>query len=99
MLTVLAIVAANVGIGFFQEFRAERTMESLRKLSSPTATVIRRLHHHQQPQQHQTQADILAIPTSDIVIGDIVELRTGQVVPADDVLAEMRQILEGKQGR
>ena len=58
-------------------------MESLRKLSSPTATVIRRLHHHQQPQQHQTQADILAIPTSDIVIGDIVELRTGQVVPAD----------------
>lgn len=71
---ILAIVAANVGIGFFQEFRAEKTMESLRKLSSPTATVIR--HHH----GHSTT---VSIPTSDIVIGDIVELRTGQVVPAD----------------
>jgi P-type Na+/K+ transporter len=71
---LLAIVAANVGIGFFQEFRAERTMESLRKLSSPTATVIRRRQGH---------SDFLSIPTSDIVIGDIVELRTGQVVPAD----------------
>lgn len=50
-------------------------MESLRKLSSPTATVIRR--------RHGSHADILSIPTSDIVIGDIVELRTGQVVPAD----------------
>ena len=70
----LAIVAANVGIGFYQEFRAERTMESLRKLSSPTATVIRR---------HLGDANVLSIPTSDIVIGDIVELRTGQVVPAD----------------
>ena len=49
-------------------------MESLRKLSSPTATVIRHRHAH---------TDILSIPTSDIVIGDIVELRTGQVVPAD----------------
>jgi P-type Na+/K+ transporter len=49
-------------------------MESLKKLSSPTATVIRRHHGH---------SNILSIPTSDITIGDIVELRTGQVVPAD----------------
>ena len=73
-LLISAIVAANVGIGFYQEFRAERTMESLRKLSSPTATVIRRHHGH---------STIVSIPTSDITIGDIVELRTGQVVPAD----------------
>jgi len=49
-------------------------MESLRKLSSPAATVIRRHHGH---------STIVSIPTSDITIGDIVELRTGQVVPAD----------------
>ena len=73
-ILILAIVAANVGIGFFQEFRAERTMESLRKLSSPTATVIR---------CHNGTTATVSIPTSDIVIGDIVELRTGQVVPAD----------------
>jgi len=49
-------------------------MESLRKLSSPTATVVRR---------HLGHANVLSVPTSNIVIGDIVELRTGQVVPAD----------------
>src|SRR5205814_9848811 len=60
--------------GFFQEFRAEKTMESLRKLSSPTAIVVRR---------HNGHSTVVSIPTSDITIGDIVELRTGQVVPAD----------------
>jgi len=70
----LAIVVANVGIGFFQEFRAERTMESLRTLSSPTATVIR---------THNGIVNVLDVPTSNITLGDIVELRTGQVVPAD----------------
>jgi P-type Na+/K+ transporter len=74
MIFDIAIVAANVGIGFFQEYRAERTMESLRKLSSPTATVIRR---------HDGISAVISIPTSNITIGDIVELRTGQVVPAD----------------
>jgi P-type Na+/K+ transporter len=49
-------------------------MESLRKLSSPTATVVRR---------HLGNPAVISTPTSDIVIGDIVELRTGQVVPAD----------------
>ena len=49
-------------------------MESLRKLSSPTAIVVRR---------HNGHSTVVSIPTSDITIGDIVELRTGQVVPAD----------------
>jgi magnesium-transporting ATPase (P-type) len=49
-------------------------MESLRKLSSPTATVIRGQHGG---------SPVISIPTSDIVIGDVVELRMGQVVPAD----------------
>ena len=49
-------------------------MESLRKLSSPSATVIR---------THHGVSNVVSIPTSDIVIGDLVELRTGQVVPAD----------------
>lgn len=31
----------SLSVGFFQEYRAEKTMESLRQLSSPTAMVIR----------------------------------------------------------
>ena len=79
----IAIVAANVGIGFFQEYRAERTMESLRKLSSPTASVLRITTAQTDGSSATSSPHLIQIPTSDIVPGDIVELRTGQVVPAD----------------
>lgn len=36
-----AVIAINVLIGFYQESRAEKKMDALRTLSSPTATVIR----------------------------------------------------------
>lgn len=45
-------------------------MDSLKKLSSPTATVLR-------------NSTVASIATADVAVGDIVELRIGQVVPAD----------------
>ena len=36
-----AVIALNVSIGFFQEFKAEKKMDSLRALSSPSAAVLR----------------------------------------------------------
>lgn len=38
---LVAVIILNVGIGFFQEFKAEKKMDSLRALSSPTARVLR----------------------------------------------------------
>lgn len=38
---VAAVVAINILVGFLQEYAAEKTMDSLRTLSSPTASVIR----------------------------------------------------------
>jgi len=38
---VAAVVTINIVVGFFQEYAAEKTMDSLRSLSSPTAHVIR----------------------------------------------------------
>ena len=70
----LGIVVANVGIGFFQEYRAERALDSLRKHSSPMATVIR---------NKAGAAKSMSIPTSAVTLGDIVVLEAGQVVPAD----------------
>src|SRR5215471_14344919 len=52
-------------------------MDSLRNLSSPMATVIR----HKPNYPNSTK--VASIPTSNVVVGDIVKLRTGQVVPAD----------------
>jgi Ca2+-transporting ATPase len=73
-LLMIAIVVANVSIGFFQEYRAQRVLDSLRKHSSPNATVIR---------NKAGEARSMSIPTSAVTLGDIVVLEAGQVVPAD----------------
>ncbi|KAL2818686.1 hypothetical protein BJX63DRAFT_429186 [Aspergillus granulosus] len=65
-----AVVVLNIVVGFIQEFQAGKTMDSLRSLSSPSASVIR-------------ETEVQSIQTSDLVPGDLVELLTGNTVPAD----------------
>ncbi|PWN53615.1 putative ENA2-plasma membrane P-type ATPase [Violaceomyces palustris] len=67
---IAGVVAINVIVGFFQELSAEKTMNSLRSLASPTARVIRNGYGE-------------TIPAADVVPGDIIELTTGDTVPAD----------------
>ncbi|KAK7054190.1 calcium-transporting ATPase [Favolaschia claudopus] len=68
---VLAVVIiANVTIGFYQELKAEKNMDALRSLSSPSAMVLR---------DGKTQV----IPNAEVVPGDIVFLKMGDTVPAD----------------
>lgn len=67
---VTAIILLNVIIGFFQEFNAEKTMDSLRSLSSPTASAVR-------------DGRTVTVPTIEVVVGDLVEMKTGDTVPAD----------------
>lgn len=38
---LVAVIILNVSIGFVQEYRAEKKMDSLRALSSPSASVLR----------------------------------------------------------
>ena len=67
---VAAVIALNIVVGFWQEFNAEKTMDSLRSLSSPTASAIR-------------DGRIISIPTAEIVPGDMVDIKTGDAIPAD----------------
>ena len=67
---IAVVVTLNIIVGFLQEFNAEKTMDSLRSLSSPTAAAVR---------DGRTEV----IPTAEIVPGDMVELKTGDTVPAD----------------
>lgn len=67
---ITAVVFINIIVGFFQEYSAEKTMDSLRSLSSPTATVIR-------------AGQLKAIRSLDLVPGDIVEAKMGDTIPAD----------------
>lgn len=72
---VAAVIALNIVVGFLQEFKAAKTMDSLRSLSSPTAQAIRN-------GTNQT------VVTAEIVPGDVVELKTGDTIPADVRLVE-----------
>jgi len=67
---ITAVIILNIVVGFFQEFSAEKTMDSLRSLSSPTASVVR-------------NGSTETVPTGTLVPGDMVELKTGDTVPAD----------------
>ncbi|KAI1379123.1 potassium/sodium eff [Hypoxylon crocopeplum] len=67
---VSAVILLNIVVGFFQEYSAEKTMDSLRSLSSPTASIVR-------------DGNSCVVPTAEVVMGDLVELKTGDTVPAD----------------
>jgi Na+-exporting ATPase len=67
---IAAVIILNIVVGFWQEFNAEKTMDSLKNLSSPTASVVR-------------NSENITVPTMEIVPGDTVELKTGDTVPAD----------------
>jgi len=74
-IIIIAIVLATALLGFAQEFRSEKAVEALKKMTAPTATVLR-------------SGKELRIPTIEIVPGDILLLNTGDKVPADSRLIE-----------
>ena len=67
---ILAIVIINAILGVAQEAKAEKAIESIKKMSSPHAKVIR-------------DGQDLLIDVANVVVGDIVVLEAGDYVPAD----------------
>ena len=67
---LLVIVFVNSVIGFYQEFKAEKILESLKKIIQSKATVIR-------------DGQKKEISQEDLVPGDLVYLEEGSAVPAD----------------
>ncbi|MDO5717811.1 MAG: calcium-translocating P-type ATPase, SERCA-type [Tissierellia bacterium] len=74
-IIIIAIVIINAALSLYQEGKAEEAIEALQKMSSPNAKVIR--DGRQQ-----------SIPSTEIVPGDLINLETGDIVPADLRLIE-----------
>ena len=75
-IVILVIIILISVLGFFLEYRAERSIEALKKLTSLKATVIRNGQKKEIDSKH-------------IVPGDIIVLETGDKVPADARLFEV----------
>lgn len=64
------IVILNAFLGFFQEFRAEKSLAALRKMATPFSKVIR-------------DGELQTLPSEKIVPGDLVLIEAGDRIPAD----------------
>lgn len=74
-VAILGVVAANAGIGFVTEDRAERTLQGLAGIGMPRARVVRDRAER-------------SIPAEQVVVGDLLVLGGGDVVAADARLLE-----------
>lgn len=69
-IIIFIVIILNATIGIIQENKAERSLEALKNLSSPRAIVKR-------------DNKIIEINSKDLVVGDIVVLDAGRIIPAD----------------
>ena len=74
-IVILAIVIVNGLLSLYQEGRAEKALDALKKMTSPNAKVIR-------------DGNANMIPANSLVPGDIVILDAGDIIPADLRLLE-----------
>lgn len=73
--TFLLIMLVNIAIGIFQEIKSKKTIDKLKLVTAPSAKVIR-------------NGKQITVPTSELVIDDIVVLATGNQISADSVVMD-----------
>ncbi|MGL6025064.1 MAG: HAD-IC family P-type ATPase, partial [Cetobacterium sp.] len=79
-LVILAVITMNAILGTVQHLKAEKSLDSLKKMSSPKARVIR-------------DAQKQEIDSSDLIPGDIVLIQAGDIVPSDARILESYSLM------
>ena len=75
VIIIMSVVLINAVLGVLQESKAEKAIEALQKMSAATSKVIR-------------DGKLTAVPSEELVVGDIVLLEAGDAVPADGRILE-----------
>ena len=78
-IAIIAIVITNGFLGFFQERKAEKSLQALKELSAPQATVLR-------------DGEWIKIPSKEIVPGDILKFSSGDRIGADVRIIESKSL-------
>ncbi|MFO7819243.1 MAG: HAD-IC family P-type ATPase, partial [Halanaerobacter sp.] len=76
---IFAIVLLNAVMGFIQEFRAEKSLQALKKLSAPKAKVKR-------------EGQIQEVAAENLVPGDLIIVELGDKIPADARVVESNNL-------
>ncbi|KRK32655.1 cation transporting P-type ATPase [Loigolactobacillus bifermentans DSM 20003] len=76
---ILLVVLLNAAFGVFQEVQAEAAIDALKEMSAPQAQVLR-------------NSQVVTVPSTDLVVGDLVLLEAGAVIPADLRLVEAQNL-------
>ncbi|WP_042356302.1 calcium-translocating P-type ATPase, SERCA-type [Bacillus rubiinfantis] len=78
-IAIIAIVILNGILGFYQERRAEKSLQALKELSAPQVSVLRDGHW-------------VKIPSKEVVIGDILKFSSGDRIGADVRIIESNSL-------
>lgn len=79
-VTIFIIIVMNAVLGFIQEFRTEKSLEALKKMSSPTTKVIR-------------DGVLQVINAENLVPGDLILIESGDRIPADCIVTKSTNLI------
>ena len=83
IIVIAILVSASTLLEFFEEYRSNKAAEKLKELVATTATVLR-------------NGKEIQIPIKEIVLGDIVILSAGSMIPADLRVIEAKDLYVGQ---
>lgn len=84
-IIIVILILISGGIRFIQELRSDRAASNLSRLIVNTATVVRK-------------GKELEIPIDELVVGDVVKLSAGDMIPADAILLDSRDFFVQQSG-